>query len=334
LNEEGIKANVQLSRRQRGQQRRDNDQMSDVPEPPPPQLPEQNRGFGKFADLNRECRNILQAELWEGGKFEYTRHLSPTFTVSHLVNMMTDLPPSYIIAPTLMKEIKSRNFFSVFSGQLSPDLSGFVQVLLKKGKNQLSLFSQVIDSDKPSVMTASKPVIFKAEYEFGGNEAARFSSYSGDPLVTLSFLNPVTQTLALGGSFSYFHQENLTLPSGGFRYHSDPSQKQFPRTVWSGQLSANSLVLSHVREIEPKLSLCVESLAAMNPKNSSLESVTSIGMENRFTQTTFKGGIDTSGRIFTKIDHYLFPTICLSLCGEINPQRNDYRFGLGLNVNV
>eukprot|EP01104_Vermistella_antarctica_P010926 TRINITY_DN296_c0_g1_i1.p1 TRINITY_DN296_c0_g1~~TRINITY_DN296_c0_g1_i1.p1 ORF type:complete len:387 (+),score=72.46 TRINITY_DN296_c0_g1_i1:118-1161(+) len=274
--------------------------------------PSKRRGNpGKFEDMDVEAKNIM-TDSFDGFKLDYSRQLSENFGVSHSIKMgSTTEPAGYSFMANYADNDK------MIMGRI--DTGGAIM-----GRLHASLTKKL--STSIVAQTFEEQVMVSADADYRGSDCtATFKAVNMDQF-SASYMQSVTNSLALGVDGFYQHSQALSALQYGFRY-------QRPKWVLSGMLSSmGQASVSYSRSVSNKVKVATGLIVAL--VNGSVQSHWSMGYEYRLSYNTFKASIDGSGKVSAVLEEKFNPMMGYSLSGELDHFKEEYRFGIGFSLNL
>lgn len=265
---------------------------------------------GRFEEFNMMARSVLSPELFSGAKLEFNKPLSPGFSITHAIGMgAADEPASY-------------NFGAQY---VSPRA-----MLISRIDTSGNMTGRWIHSWSPRVTSRSSAMVsptpqqsqMDTSVDYTGTDFTATFKYSapGD-VMGAQYLQSVTQGLAVGADIVVV-PNMLTGVSGAARY----TGRNF---IAAGVLSSmGHTTASYLHVISPKVSLAAEFGFNFNTH----ESAALIGYNYELRQASFKGHIDSTGRVAGLLEQKLNLGVKFVLSGEIDHSRQAYKFGFGLII--
>jgi mitochondrial import receptor subunit TOM40 len=90
------------------------------------------------------------------------------------------------------------------------------------------------------------------------------------------------------------------------------------------------LQASYYQRVNEKVDLGTElQLVAVQGRR---QAVCNVGAKWEFSKSTFRGQIDTTGKVSAVMEEKLVPGISFFICGELDHAKTESRFGLGLTM--
>lgn len=274
-----------------------------------------------YDELQREAMMSLKPELFEGLRFDFTKPLSPKFSLSHSVYMgsleMPSQSPETFKVPTAHYEFGA-NFLDPkcmligriltdgrMSARVKYDISEKITMKINAQLTNEAHFSQgMFNFDY-------KGTDFRAQFQFANN-----AFYGGN------YIQSVSPHLALGGEVFWLGHQRKSGLGLAARYNTD-------KTIMTGQLASTGLIaLSYVQRVSEKVSLASDFMYNLASK----EATASMGYDYLLRQCRLRGRVDSSGTVAAYLEERLNLGVNFLLSAEIDHWKKDYKFGFGLSV--
>ncbi|KAK9474004.1 eukaryotic porin-domain-containing protein [Dipodascopsis tothii] len=157
-------------------------------------------------------------------------------------------------------------------------------------------------------------------------------------IVTGSYLQSLTPSLSLGLEAAWSRQAREFPPDAALNYVGRYVGQDW---VASAQLQAQGTIRAsfwrkiteHVETgVECNLSLVPSRMSMMMGGASGPEGVTTIGARFDFRESTFRGQIDSTGKVACLVEKRLAPILSVVFSGEIDHSKNTAKVGMGLQL--
>ena len=315
---------------------------------------------GRFDDLKAAAANLLALDNFEGARFEFNKTMTQKFALLHNVSLAAGQPGSYEFGAHVGDEktlLASRiDMAGRLTGRVNTQLGDSIGLRLQA---QVSPESQ------------GQPNSFRADLDFKGGDFFGGGYFMGGGLVGASYLQSVSPGLAVGAE-GFLHTGNrkvrggsgaarytwggkgehvLALKAGSFGQgnmaevaysrkvrHTPAMPSVCPRLSPHAHRSPSDCTrLSHVchclcclgclAQVSEKVALATEMQYYHNQ-------LCTFGLGYQFNLRTavFKGHIASDTTCSAVLEEHIQPGINLILSGQLNHKKNDYKFGVGLNV--
>jgi len=145
----------------------------------------------------------------------------------------------------------------------------------------------------------------------------------------LSYFQSITKKLAIGGEIGYLHKQAVTAWSVGLR-HADETPAR--GSIWTFTLGLGQFAASYTHILNQRIRLATEYGIGLTQEG--WESMWGFGYYYLFTKSVFKGHINSEGKVSAILEDLSFSPLKLSLCGELDHNKKQYRFGIGMSFQL
>ncbi|CAH9073444.1 unnamed protein product [Cuscuta europaea] len=274
-----------------------------------------------YEEIHREAFMSLKPELFEGMRFDFTKALNQSFSLSHSVFMGPTEVPSQstetLKIPTAHYEFGA-NFIDpklFLIGRVMTDgrLNARVKCDLS---DALSVKANAQISDEPHMSQGM------VNFDYKGKDYRMQLQMGNGGLLGASYIQSVTPHLSLGGEVFWAGQHRKSGIGYAARYNTD-------KMVASGQVASTGLVaLNYVQKVSEKVSLASDLMY-----NYIAGDVTaSVGYDYMLRQCRLRGKIDSSGCVSAFLEERLNMGLNFILSAAIDHKKKDYKFGYGLTI--
>ncbi|KAF9434070.1 translocase of outer mitochondrial membrane [Entomortierella beljakovae] len=279
---------------------------------------------GSFEGVNREVKNtFLTNHVFDGARCDITKVLTPNFQVTHSFAMGSSTGPS------------TYNFGTAFIGQQSflsgnLDTDGNVQA-----RTNYAWSNTNVSKCQAQFSTTPGHSMLQLEQDYNGQDfnvnlkGVNPSPLDGTGIFIGSYLQSVTQNVSVG--LEAVHQRPT------------PEQKE---TIWSyvakytgsdyiatAQYQGfGALQAAYYLKYSEKVDLGTE--IQLVTAGGRREAVATVGGKFEFRRSTFRGQIDTTGKVSAVLEEKIVPGFSFLISGEMDHGKGQSRFGLGMMWEV
>ncbi|XP_042014658.1 mitochondrial import receptor subunit TOM40-1-like [Salvia splendens] len=274
-----------------------------------------------YEEIHREALMSLKPELFEGLRFDFTKGLNQSFSLSHSVMMGPTAIPAQS-AETIKIPTANYEFGTNF---IDPKLMLFGRVMTD-GRLNARLKCDLADNLtlKGNAQLTNEPHMSHGMFNFdykGSDYRTQFQVGNG-ALLGASYIQSVTPNLSLGGEVFWAGQHRKSGIGYAARYNTD-------KMVATGQVASTGMVaLSYVQKVSDKVSLATDFM--YNYMSGDVTS--SVGYDYILRQCRLRGKIDSNGSVSAFLEERLNMGLNFLLSAEIDHRKKDYKFGFGLTV--
>lgn len=266
---------------------------------------------GAYEEINQDATLILRPNLIEGLQFNFNVPLSESFALGSSVEAGSKDRPGLFAF--------NANYYTnrlVMISRTTPSdgrVNGRIFI-----NHTPALTSKIIADVGP------EPDSSKASWDLdyrGSDSCSQFKIASGG-VYALSYLQSVSPWLALGGEGFYQSKAGFSALTFAGKYkHGDD-------TASLSVASFGPIIASYVHKVNPKVSFATELFVDARTRDSHL----TLGYRFDLKSASVVGHIDSSGRVAATLEERINPALTLTLSGELDHSREDYKFGFGVNI--
>jgi mitochondrial import receptor subunit TOM40 len=267
---------------------------------------------GAYEDMNQEATMILRQNTFEGLQFNMTMPIgSQAFSMGQTVEMgAKDHPGAYAF---------SANYFSnrlVMISRVTP-ADGRVngRIFYTHTPSLTSKFNADVGSDPDSAKASW-------DLDYRGEDFCSQLKLANGGIAALSYLQSVTPTIAIGGEGFYQGKSGFSAITAAAKYANGTDIASI--TV----ASFGPVIASYMHRVNPRSAFATEIFIDGRSRDSHV----SCGYRFDLTSSSVMGNIDSSGRISATVEERINPVLSFLLSGELDHQREEYRFGFGVNI--
>ncbi|CAO3565213.1 unnamed protein product [Mortierella alpina] len=279
---------------------------------------------GTYEGSNREVKNtFLTNHVFEGARCDITKVLTPNFQVTHSFGMGAAGSPS------------TYNFGTAFIGQQSflsgnLDTDGNVQARANYAWSNTNV-------SKVQAQFSNTPghSMLQMEQDYNGQDfnlnlkAVNPSPVEGTGIFIGSYLQSVTPHLALGAEAVYQRptpgQEDTT-----YSYVAKYTGSDYIATAQYQGFGA--LQAAYYLRYSEKVDFGTE--IQLVTAGGRREAVATVGGKFEFRRSTFRGQIDTTGKVSAVLEEKIVPGFSFLISGEMDHGKGQSRFGVGMMWEV
>ncbi|WZN66573.1 subunit TOM40 of mitochondrial import receptor [Chloropicon roscoffensis] len=278
----------------------------------------------RYEELQKECLMSLRPETFEGMRFDFTKPLNQSFSLSHSLQMgsaeMPTANPQQIVKVPVSSYEFGANLIGAkgmmigrmltdgrMSGRVKYDVNDSVSFKVQAQLAEEKQYSQTMfDCDV-------KGLDWNAQLKVGNNQ-----------FVGVNYFQSVTNNLALGGEAFYLGSQRKSGVGFALRHQGEPGIATC-QVATTGLLSA-----TYHHKVSDKVYLASEMMWNWNAR----EATAAFGYDYILRQCRLRGRIDSSGVITAFLEERLNVGVNFVLSAELDHYRKDYRFGFGMTVGM
>ena len=266
----------------------------------------------RLEELKKEATPILAVDCFDGARFEFNKSFSPKFALNHNITMgSTAVPSGYEFGANFGDE----NVLLASRIDMAGRLNGRINAQVS---DALTLRMQAQVSPEADAGASS----CKLDADYRGSSFTASGSYMAGGLLSGTYLQSVSQSLALGAEGFYHVHKHV---NGG---------AAAARCVWghNGEHVATAkagtfgnVELCYQRKVSEKVGLATELQYYHNQF-----CTFGVGYEFRLRNSTFRGLIASDTSCSAVLEERVSPGINLTLSGNLNHKKKEHKFGIGL----
>jgi|TARA_B100000795_G_C22801323_1_gene442082 mitochondrial import receptor subunit TOM40 len=283
---------------------------------------------GMYSDMSAMAQMVLRPDVFDGCRFEIAKGFNEKFAVTHsLLIGSSFLPPPgrvYQIGTTYTPTRET-----MLMGRLNP-ADGAVKMIVAGPLSSRSTVKVNCDLNRAA---AAEPVpssgVFDVQYK--GDDwsfGAQSQIVEGDaPTLKFSFLQSLTTKLVAGCEGTYQSGKAAAHVSLGARYAGADFMASSNYSFSQG--SSNSKIECHfMKKVDPKVSLAA-SLTCVPKQN-----VAAVALGYVFNLQTAKvsATVHSNWQMHATLEEHIAPGFSLLFSGLLDHSKEQYKFGVGLQV--
>ncbi|OZJ02264.1 hypothetical protein BZG36_04694 [Bifiguratus adelaidae] len=275
---------------------------------------------GKFEMLHGEVKNtFLTNYAFDGAQANIIKELSPNFHVQHQFSLGSQVAPpmynfmaGYITERTQLNGTmdSDTNMNATFKHMWTPRMATKIvtQLTHTPGHSMVQVEQDYVGSDFSANIKAMNP-----------------SPIDNTGLLIASYLQSVTPRLALGTEL-VIQRPTPEMEETAMSYVAKYSG---PNYIATAQLQGmGAIQASYFQTINEKVDFGVElNMLLAGPRR---EAVATVGGKFDFRQATFRGQIDTSGRVSAVLEEKMAPGFSFLISGDLDHMKGQSKFGVGI----
>eukprot|EP00249_Psilotum_nudum_P019260 c27169_g3_i4 orf=391-1389(+) len=274
-----------------------------------------------YDEIQRETMMSLKPELFEGLRFDFTKPLSPKFSLSHSVFMGSlEVPsqsPETIKVPTAHYE---------FGANFLDSRCMLFGRILTDGRMSARVKYDLTDSFsmKMNAQLTNEPHFSQGMFNFDykGKDFRTQLQLGNNSFYGANYIQSVTPHFALGGEVFWLGHQRKSGIGFASRYCTD-------KMIATAQVASTGIVnLTYVQRVSDKVSLVSEFMY----NHLSREVTTTVGYDYLLRQCRLRGRIDTNGCIAAYLEERINVGVNFVLSAEIDHWKKDYKFGFGMTI--
>ncbi|XP_058107623.1 mitochondrial import receptor subunit TOM40-1-like isoform X2 [Magnolia sinica] len=274
-----------------------------------------------FEEIQREALMSLKPELFEGMRFDFTKGLSPKFSLSHSLFMGSAAIPSQSAEP-----IKVPTAHYEFGANFLDPKMMLVGRILTDGRLTARVKCDLTDNLtlKINAQIQNEPHFSQGTFNFdykGKDFRSQFQMGNG-AFYNVNYIQSVSPHLSLGTEVFWLGHQRKSGIGLAARYNTD-------KMVAAGQVASTGIVaLSYVQKVSEKVSLASDFL--YNPMTR--DATASVGYDYMLRQSRLRGKLDSNGCVGALLEERLNMGVNFLLSAEIDHKKKDYKFGFGMTI--
>lgn len=271
---------------------------------------------GLYENMTNELKTPVSPDAFDGFRFDFTRILGQKFSTSHTLLLGTPMIPGGLYqfgANVVVGDAMDPSTFLMSKVMADGSLDArWNQRLSQHWKMRVK--SQLKSEEHGSQVLA--------DFDYVGEDFTWNMKLSNGPLFGVSYLQSVTQNIAVGGE-GYYHGKHRKVIAAYCAKYSSPT--------WAGTATLGAmgtLQLQYLRKVGSRMRYGSELVY----NHASGESQTTVGVEVDLNQTHLVSSIDQTGRVATSVETRVLPNFMLTLSAEAFPAKDDFKFGYGAQI--
>lgn len=268
-----------------------------------------------YEELTKENKSITGLnELFDGFKFIFNKGISEHIAVNHSIGLGSAMDPATY---SLGTNFSWKNL--MLWGQVDTDgrLFGKYHHAFNGERTVLKLTGQASFEPHGSGL--------QVELDHKGSNWSSQFRWVNPGTYGIAFLQYITKSLCIGTDLHYIHKQSVTVPSVAVRYTPNDT------TIWACILAPHITNITFTR-ILGRVGLSTD--LSFNMSQNGWEPQWSVGYEYRLTMSLFRGHVDSSGRVCGMLEEQLNQFTKFSLNGDLDYAKNQYKFGLGIQLQL
>ncbi|CAN8073002.1 unnamed protein product [Agarophyton chilense] len=265
---------------------------------------------GGYEEISQDAMQILRPNLIEGMQFNFTAPISSTFALGNTIEMgAKDHPGQFAF---------NANYFTNRIVMMSRTTPSDRRVNGRIFINHTPALTSKIIADVGLEPDSSKA---SWDLDYRGSDFCSQLKF-GNGVVAVSYLQSVAPCLAFGGEGFYQHKSFFSAITLAAKYFTSTD------TASLSLSSFGPILANYVHRVSPKVSFATEIFVDARTRDSHL----TLGYRFDLNSATVIGHVDSTGRVAATLEEKINPALTLTLSGELDHVKEDYKFGFGVNI--
>ncbi|KAL1926540.1 hypothetical protein VTP01DRAFT_5661 [Rhizomucor pusillus] len=279
---------------------------------------------GKFERLHGEVKDtFVNNYMFDGAQASIIKELSPNFHVQHQFSLGSQvMPPMYNFMSGYMTER------TMLQGTFDSDynLNAVVRHMWSM-KSLTKVVAQLTNMPGHSML--------QLEHDYTGSDySVNVKAMNPNPmeftgLYVASYLQSITSKFALGSEV-VLQRPTPEMEETAMSLVGKYSGKDFIATAQLQGLGA--LQASYYQRINEKVDFGVE--LNMMVQGQRREAVATVGGKFDFRAATFRGQVDTTGRVSAYLEERMAPGFSFIITGDLDHMKGQSKFGIGIMLSA
>lgn len=274
-----------------------------------------------YDEIQREAFISLKPELFEGLRFDFTRPLSPKFSLSHSVFMGSLEVPSQT---TEIFKVPAAHY--EFGANFLDSRCMLIGRILTDGRMSARVKYDFTDNFtmKVNAQLTNEPHFSQGMFNFDykGKDFRTQVQMGNNAFYGVNYIQSVAPHMVLGGEVFWLGHQRKSGVGFAARYNTE-------KMVATCQLASTGLVsMTYVRRISEKVTLASDFLY----NHATREATSTLGYDYLLRQCRLRGRIDSNGCVAAYLEERLNLGVNFVLSAEIDHWKKDYKFGFGMTV--
>lgn len=266
---------------------------------------------GSYEEINQEATSILRPNLVQGLLFNFNAPLSQSFALGNSVEMgAADNPGAFAF---------NANYYTNRLVMISRTTPSDGRVHGRIFVNHTPSLTSKVTADVGIEPDSSKG---SWDLDYRSADSCSQLKFASGGVVAVSYLQSVTPWLALGGEGFYQGQSGFSALTFAGKYSHGPG------TASLSLASFGPVIASYVHRINPRVAFASELFIDGRTRDSHL----TVGYRFDLKNATVVGHLDSAGRVAATLEERINPALSLTLSGELDHAKQDYKFGFGVNI--
>ncbi|KAF9095975.1 translocase of outer mitochondrial membrane [Mortierella sp. AD031] len=279
---------------------------------------------GSFEGVNREVKHtFLTNHVFDGARCDITKVLTPNFQVTHSFAMGAAGSPS------------TYNFGTAFIGQQSflsgnLDTDGNVQARANYAWSNTN-----VSKIQSQLSTTPGHSMLQVEQDYNGQDfninlkGVNPSPVEGTGIFIGSYLQSITPNLALGAE-AVFQKPTPQQSETTYSYVAKYTGRDYIATATYQGFGA--LQAAYYLRYSDKVDFGTE--IQLVTAGGRRDAVATVGGKFEFRRSTFRGQVDTTGKVSAVLEEKIVPGFSFLVSGEMDHSKGQSRFGVGMMWEV
>ncbi|KAI8073251.1 eukaryotic porin/Tom40 [Gongronella butleri] len=279
---------------------------------------------GKFERLHTEAKDAFVTNyLFDGAQANIVKELSGNFHVQHQFSLGSQVMPAmYNFMAGYMTER------TMAQGTMDNDLN--LNAVVRhawSAKSATKMVAQITSMPGQSMLQLDQDYT-GSDFSFN-IKAMNPNPLEGTGLFMASYLQSVTQKLALGSEF-VLQRPTADMEETAMSFVGKYTGSDFVATATVQ--GANALSATYYQRINEKVEFGAE--INLMQQGGRREAVTTVGGKFDFRQATFRGQIDTTGRVSAVLEEKMAPGFSFLISGDLDHMKGQSKFGVGIMLSA
>ncbi|KAI0566601.1 translocase MPT family isoform 2 [Gracilaria domingensis] len=265
---------------------------------------------GGYEEISQDAMQILRPNLIEGMQFNFTAPITNTFAMGNSVEMgAKDHPGMFAL---------NANYFTNQIVMMSRTTPADGRVNGRIFINHTPALTSKIIADVGLEPDSSK---WSWDLDYRGSDYCGQLKFANG-VVAVSYLQSVAPWLAFGGEGFYQHKSCFSAVTWAAKFFTKED------TASLSVSSFGPILANYVHRVNPKVSFATEIFVDARTRDSHL----TLGYRFDLKSATVVGHVDSTGRVAATLEEKINPALSLTLSGELDHVKEDYKFGFGVNI--
>lgn len=266
---------------------------------------------GAYEEINQDATLILRPNIIDGLQFNFNAPLSQSFALGNSIEMGSKDRPGLFAF--------NANYYTNRLVMISRTTPSDGRVNGRIFINHTPALTSKINADVGTEPDSSKG---SWDLDYRGSDFCSQLKVANGGIVAVSYMQSVTPWLSLGGEGFYQGKSRFSAITMAAKYSHEKD------TASLSVASFGPIIASYMYRVNPKVAFASELFVDGRTRDSHL----TLGYRFDLKSASVIGHVDSAGRIAATLEERINPALTLTLSGELDHSKEDYKFGFGINI--